>query len=425
MKRIVTGVLLVLALVQAGCGPRPAAGPQAAPAAPAIPSTAPALPTANAPASATPAPPVAPKAPDLAHVSSPYDLSLDELTEGLRAYLPQGTGTPGEKLAALYQRWGLKAGADPRLPNLLLTEADLNGDGAPETITALNARRAGRDTEGALFVIHEDSLQIDRSVGGGEPGVGFPRQAVLLAVRDVTGDGRPDIVWASLDRGAHTAYAHFFVATWEPGRLTVLPDHLYMTFPAISFDGQEILLHGGGIGSAGAGMLQRAYTDRYRWQNSRFHLVDRRYDPSNFAYHRLIDGITAETYNRPADAVTAYRDALAPPAGRLLEQSVLPQWRDRFLQAVAAYARFRLGALLYRTGRAAEAEPLLNAATGPYAGLSRALLQAGDAEQGCIQATAWATAHPELVDALNSPMGYANPFWTAGTLCGALPRPRS
>lgn len=420
-KQRIAAAILLLALAQAGCTSRPASVPATPPApSPASPAADPAP---APPSTAEPVPSTSNQPIDLMQVRGSRDLTMDQLIQGLGAYLNARKDSPTKKLGALYAHWGLKENTGQGLKNILFTEADLNGDGTPETVTVLNARHSDKDTEGAVAVIswQDNSFRLDRTDGGGEPGVGYPREAVLLGVRDVTGDGRPDIIWASLDHGAHTSYAYFFVTQWEPGKLTTLPGTIYMSFPEASFDGQDLLLHGGTIGSAGAGTLQRAYTDRYRYQSGQMTRIDRRYDPSDFSYHRLQDGLVAEQYGRGPDAATAYREALNTPAGKDME-SIPPEWQERFQQAVPAFARFRLGLLQYRTGNRNAAENALKEATGPYAGLSEALRKAGGPEPGCQAAASWAQANPEFIEALNSPMGYANPKWTVNSLCDkALP----
>jgi hypothetical protein len=422
---------VLAALILTGCGPRPSA-PGSAPSAPA-PATAPAPVVAPpvSPPSPPPAPVVAEPAPapmepvDLSTVSSNFALNMDELAEALPRFLNQDRGSPHEKLADLFQKWGLKEQhSGQELETTLLTEADLNGDGAPETLAAINARWRGNqhDVEGAVFVIYQEGgeYKVDRSKGGGEPGVGFPRNVTIQAVADLTGDGRPEILWSAQDHGAHTAYAYFNISTWEPGKVTQLPGQFYLSFPTLALDGRDILLHGGGIGSAGAGMLQRARTDRYRWSGSRFALVDQHYDPSDFAYHRLQDGIQAETFDRVQDALAAYRDALGVPQGKGLE-SIELEWLERFKAAVPAYARFRLGVLLLQQGDTAGAGSVLRAADGPYAGLSQAILKAGTNDEACLAGYDWAEANPDLLTALSKTMGYANPTWTPFDICGDLP----
>jgi hypothetical protein len=426
-KQRIAAAILLLALAQAGCTSRPASAP-ATPASPTAEPTAPApapgpVNQASPPPSKTePTPPATSPPIDLMQVRASRDLTMEQLVQGLDAYLNARKDSPTKKLGALYAHWGLKENAGQGLKNILFTEADLNGDGTPETVTALNARgRAG--TEGAVAVIawQENAFVLDRTTGGGEPGVGAPREAVLLGVRDVTGDGHPDIIWASPDHGAHTSYAYFFVTQWEPRKVTTLPGTIYMSFPEATFDGQDLLLHGGTIGSAGAGTLQRAYTDRYRYRDGQMTRVDRQYDSSDFSYHRLQDGLVAEQYGRTDDALPAYRGALNTPEGKDME-SVPPEWQERFRQAVPAFARFRLGLLLFRTNKPGEAERVLKETTGPYAGLSEALRKAGGPEPGCQAAANWAEANPEFLEALNSPWGYANPKWKANSLCDqALP----
>jgi hypothetical protein len=236
--------------------------------------------------------------------------------------------------------------------------------------------------------------------------------AVLVGVRDVTGDSKQEIIWYNADHGAHTAFAYVHAATWTPEQFVQLPGDMSISMPRVSLDGQEILLQGGTVASAGAGLAQRERVDRYRWAEGQFRLVDQKYAPSAFAYHRAQDGVVAEGYKKWDEARTAYGEALDANREILPPDFLPPEWRARLGDAVHAFARFRLGALLMQQGKAAEAKQVLEAAGGPYAGLSKALLKAGDRKAGCEAANAWAGANPEFLQALNSPYGYATPHWT-------------
>lgn len=265
-------------------------------------------------------------------LASPMDRPFDELLRGLPRYLSQGEGTVAEKLARLYAHWGMRATE----MNRLFAEADLDGDGKGEVVAALNGA-SGVTGTGALLVLYEanGALAIDRAPGDLLPGVG------LFQVADLTGDGRAEIIWQSVDMGAHTATAQLFASHWEPGRWTTLPGKMASTNAEWRLEGRDLLLTGGEISSAGAGLAQRVRTDRYRWVDTGFRRVDQQFARSSFAYHRLIDGIAAETYGRGSDAEQAYRDAMAEQLPALPDEMLQPEHLTDFAQAVHAYARDR------------------------------------------------------------------------------------
>lgn len=353
-----------------------------------------------------------PDGPDLTAVKGPYELSLEELEKGLLRYLSQGEGGVAERLNALYDRWGLRPQDDyPRL-----AERDLNGDGRAEVVTALNGA-GGITGTGALFVIYQrdGELAIDRSGEGDRPGVG------LVAVADLAGDHGLEIIWSSTQAGAHTTHTSALVSRWEPGHFRTLSDYMEISYAKLSLEGKDLLLSGGLIGSAGAGGAQRARTDRYRWVDNSFRLVDRVFVESPLAYHRLQDGIAAETFGRKDQAEQAFREAMAEDRALPQEGLVPPEKMGEFTQAVRSFARFRLGALLMQEGRPGEAQEALAGGSGPFAGLTEALAGAGERAAGCTDAEAWVRQNPAFLEALASPYGYANPAWQPEDLCGPLP----
>jgi len=382
-------------------------------------------PGATAPAAGSPgaAPtPVSPGVPGPADAGDPSALNLQERAAWLERYLNAGQGPALPRLQALLDHWfPVSPGVQPD-PNRLSqrsVEADLDGDGTPELATVINVADRKGQLQGAVYVLYRDGGRYRADMS---PPPDLPNLQLVTAA-DLRGDGRRQLVWMSSDHGAHTEYLDLFVADWRPGALQVLPGPVHMDTPTrVALEGREIVLGGGLIGSAGAGATQRPWTDRYRLIGGVVRLSDRRYDASAFAYHRLIDGITAETYSHTEDALQAYRDATDPQRAAIAPGAVEPAHVADFAAAVRALARFRLGALLLQQGQGAAAQQALAAAAaGSYAGLSQALRDAGAPEKGCAAAAAWAKANPGFLTALNRPFGYANPRWAAPDLCGGLP----
>lgn len=420
MRRIAAFVLVLL--LAGGCG---GALPGPAVPEPTAPSPSPPPPAAAVPESVPdPAPKPEPAQPDLTAAPNSYAFTLTELKAGLERLANAGSDSPAAALRQVIERWGYKYGPRDGMAAVMLAEADLNGDGSTETITALNAGRSGgRDTEGRVFVIYrsEGRYAVDMLPAQPDFMQDAYRQVSLHAVTDLTGDGRPEIVWFSQDHGAHTGYAYTYVTGWAPGAEAKVAGPLYMSFPALSIEGADLVLSGGTVGSAGAGTMQRRRTDRYRWNGSTLALVDRQYAESDFSYHRLLDGMVAEQFGRTDDALAAYREALAPPEGKHLTDGVMPEWQERFREAVPTYARLRLAALLLQLERPADAKRALAAATGSYADLLHDVSGATTRDDLCAAAVQWAAEHPEFLEALNATWGYASPRWHSGDMCTALP----
>jgi hypothetical protein len=416
MRKTAAICLAGLLLLTAGCSgkSKPAAGPASA-----APTSGQPSPAGGGQAQPQPqqgAGPAGPDAagPDLRSYSSPFSLTVEQLAAGLRreVNLP-GDAPPTERLTGLFRQWQTQT----QKGELLYAEADMDGDGSQtEVVTALRGAGQELNGHGAVFVIHLK----DRTwqVAMGPPGPG----AALHAVADLTGDGLPEIVWSTTDVGAHTGNSTVHVSDWSPAAgLQDLPAQMYMASMTLELDGRDILLQGGLINSVGAGDLQRSRTDLYRWLDGAFKLVDRRYAPGQFAYQRLIDGLTAEEFRRTEDALTAYREAADTGRAAFSPGGLPPEWEQKAPDAVRALARARLALLLLKAGRSAEAEQAARAATGAYADLPQGLLPLKDSAAACAHLEDYGSAHPDFLDALNSPQGYANPRWMEADLCGPVP----
>lgn len=387
MRRMLALSLVALTLAGSGCSLR-SSRTQAAPPTPAV----------EAPNRTEPDPVLSPPP----ATARPGGESAGQAT--LAGQIAQALNEPGQTPAQVLSGLAGPAGS--------VIEADLNGDGAAEWVAGITTQ-GERYQRGTLVVAYRKDGKYSVDVQS-LPDV---RTAQVKSVADLTGDGRPEIVWFSEDHGAHTSYADVYASDWEPGKFTLLPGKMYITMPEIEVEGGEVVLRGGMVGSAGAGVAQRRRTDRYRWVDGAFKLIDRAYAPSSVAYHRLIDGIVAEEFRHGEAAAIAYREAAEPdrPVGKA--GWAMPGQEAPFAEAVRAFARFRLGVLLLGQGKSGE----VAGADGPFAGLTRAPAGAGSREAGCKAGASWAADHPEFLEALNSPMGYANPRWGADDLCGPLP----
>lgn len=311
-------------------------------------------------------------------------LTIKQLEEGLLLFVNEDDGNLADRLRALYTQWKVRS---PHGTSSVMAE-DLDGDGRTEVITALNDASSA-DGSGTLFVIYsrDGKNYVDRVpitvLGAG-----------LNTVGDLNGDGHPEIIWSSTSTGANTAYSTLFVASWEPGHLVSRPTEITLPYPQAVVEGGDLLVSGGLVGGYGAGTLQRVRSDWYAWQGERLTLVDQRYAPSPYSYHRLQDGILAEQWHRDEEAVAAYQEAMEPDrAVAVMADSVPPEWQDRFSAAVRTFAELRLQMLL----------------AGP------------DRATACQTAIDRAQADPDFLKALNLPRGWANPQWGTADLCGPLP----
>ncbi|HWI62964.1 MAG TPA: VCBS repeat-containing protein [Symbiobacteriaceae bacterium] len=340
------------------------------------------------------------KVSELETVAKPTDLTLSQFTEGLRDLANQDKAPVGPRLTALYEKWNVK----PLRHGALVVETDLNNDGVKETVAAYRDPSSANGT-GTLFVIYKkgDKFEVDR----------LQEECIAPAIHGVTDlnqDGRPEILWSMTSVGANTTNTRVFATSWKPGSFERLPGELMTTnMSSLTVEGQEVVLKGNTKGGYGAGTAQRERTDRYRWVDGSLRAVKKEFTPSEFAYHRLQDGLLAEEFGDTDAAVKAFTAAAEPGRPVLPDgDSVVDQWRLKLAEAVRVYSQFRLA---LRMGKV----------EAGGAGLLGAVAGAEGREAMCKAATAWAEANPDFVKSLNSPRGYANPQWKAADLCGPLP----
>jgi len=257
-----------------------------------------------------------------------------------------------------------------------------------------------------------------------QPAQIMPESAALLAASDINADGLGELVYVTTSCGAHTCFdtVHIFTGTAE-GYHSLSGDELAMAFADISLtdrddDGvQELVMHGGTIGSIGAGP-QRSRTEVYDWDGTQYTLVETTYDPSNFLYLRLRDADDAFAAGRYLEAADMYSSAL--------EDTSLDLWNPEERAELDPYALFRIALSLLAAGEApSEAVAALDRALEGYPGsahgeLARAFrdsyLARADLPAACQAARDYAAANLDRFTILWD-YGYANPEFDVVLLC--------
>lgn len=257
-----------------------------------------------------------------------------------------------------------------------------------------------------------------------QPALIMPESRVLLAASDINADGRGELAYVTTLCGAHTCSdtVHIFTGTAD-GYHNLSGEGFTMAFADISLtdrddDGiQELVMHGGLIGSIGAGP-QRARTEVYDWDGTRYTLVETTYDPSNFLYLRLRDADDAFAADRYLEATDLYRHAL--------EDASLDLWKPGGRAELDPYALFRIALSLLAGGEApGEAVAALDRAIEGYPGsahgeLARAFrdsyLARGDLSAACQAARDYAAVNLDRFTTLGD-YGYANPEFDVVLLC--------
>ncbi|MDF2921911.1 MAG: hypothetical protein K0R57_825 [Paenibacillaceae bacterium] len=286
------------------------------------------------------------------------------LPEALRSGLESGQIPPdslGQWLAQLQASY--RSDGASEVPSLV--RADLDGDGRADEWAAVlleevhdpNLGQMISRAYGAVIAAREGSYSLASFM--------FPEEAwgkaKIEAVEDLTGDGLPDILWASFNSGAHTVKAQYTASSWTSGGdLLTLDGAAEISNPSsVRINGGRLEVTGGQIGSAGAGPWQREYTDSYKVRDGGLLRTGRVYTHSANAYHRLMDGLWAEAMGDKKQAQTAYTEAAAMKGssyssyafeigGEWVEGGSDPIREKKFEQTVNEFALLRLE-LLHET----------------------------------------------------------------------------
>jgi hypothetical protein len=248
----------------------------------------------------------------------------------------------------------------------------------------------------------------------------------LLHVGDINGDGKTDLVWTDTTCGAHTCFSTLFVESWDGkayqdwivGEPTIANGEYTFKDAVAGGSGEEIIVHGGVVGSAGAGP-QRAWTETYAsTKGGPYELFNLVYDDSNCLYHHILDA--NDTFARWTKAgfepaIKAYQIAINDT--ELESCGTIPDE----LATLRDFARFRLIVSLVSGGKSQEVESVKadmgnQALRGAVEAFLDSYLESHSVIQACRDVTTYATANPASWNFL-ADWGYANPTFTAQDLC--------
>lgn len=260
----------------------------------------------------------------------------------------------------------------------------------------------------------------------------------IIGIADLTGDGRPELIADARVCGAHTCYGNYRIigSTAEGYRdLVRLPETtegqtapaITMSYPDVRLedsDGDglvEFQVHGGAIGSAGAGVV-RPRTEVWRWDGSAVVLSDTILDPSGYRHHILYEANDLMAAGDLAEALRLYEAAIND--GALRNDGFVHSPEDTYA-AISRFAAFRLilidllrGAPIRASERLAWLEATYPGTAAAQAGAQLVANWNGPAslESICqaIEANLGASENPTGVLA---DMGYGNPALTVTDFC--------
>ncbi len=275
--------------------------------------------------------------------------------------------------------------------------------------------------QGQLLIYHEGAEGY--SLAHQVEGVG---RIALLEAADINADKKFDLAYSDTSCGAHTCFATLSVISWDGKAYadwiaddpTIAgPEYTFKDVSALG-QGEEILVHGGVIGSLGAGP-QRAWTETYASaKGGEYALLSRVYDPSTCLYHKILDANTAfdawalDGFGAAIDLYTAaLADEKAEACGTIEDE----------IATLQDFARFRLIVAEVAAGEAGNATSFVTDIkhTGLRAAANAFLTSystTGSVIQACRDTTKLAESDPSSWNFL-ADWGYANPSLTAGELC--------
>lgn len=254
---------------------------------------------------------------------------------------------------------------------------------------------------------------------------------VLLAVDDVNRNGARNLVWTDTPCGAHTCVSTLQVEQWDGSSyVDWIYGTPYMETATYTVDdtipstaGDEIIAHGGAIGSVGAGPIRQRTETFTSYRGGPYQLWGVAYDPTTCYYHRLLEeNAVYDLANAPESGgypIIQYELLLAD--GSLTLDDCPYAYGPDMLGLLRDFTRFRLVVSYSAYNEPAEATAARTAITTPVIrGAADAFLTAysaiPDVNVACANVTAYATANPDAWTYL-ADWGYANPPFYAEWLC--------
>lgn len=254
--------------------------------------------------------------------------------------------------------------------------------------------------------------------------VASPSDLAVFDIRDFNANGQTEVAFTTTTCGAHTCFTTIYVIEWDGTAYRDLTGGGHeMAGPDISFenrdadDALELVMHGGIIGSVGAGP-PRARTELYDWDGSLYVLSKTTWDESEYLYWKVIDANDALAAGGFQEAIQLYNEALT--------DDTLQTWaREEEREELAAFSRYRLAVSFAALGDMATGQLWVEELEQEqpdniYAQVARlfwdTMTTSEDLATACQAVNAFAESNPETTAVLDS-YGYATPEFTADDVC--------
>ncbi len=273
--------------------------------------------------------------------------------EGLEGWLTglwRGNVNPAAVRAALRQSGMQRSDADWRA-------ADLDGDLQDEWLLVLyDASLPGVPfgAAGDLWIVNGEGV-VFRYYAAPSSDIYEFLAPTIVAVTDVTGDGLPELIADAPFCGAHTCTGNIRAIGQTAAGLADLVQReslaesdpgntITMTFPEIqvldrdSDSAAEIIVRGGTIGSAGAGVV-RPRTEVWRWDGAAVTLAETTLEPTQYRHHILYEANDLMAAGDLDGALALYEAAINDPA---LRNDGFAHAPEQVYADISRFAAFRL-----------------------------------------------------------------------------------
>ncbi len=270
----------------------------------------------------------------------------------------------------------------------------------------------------------------------------FTKPVALLETGfDLDGDGRTETLVRHSECGAHTCYDTYHVLQMRPDGsiLRVSPgggewgegaiNNSYTDYMIIDYAGQPALaVHGGAIGSAGAGLHQRLWTDYWAFSadDGRMTHIAKIKDDSNYRFHLLHDANDAFDTGSPK-AQAMYERVINDDT--LEDAEAFDGSASSTYSSTVRFAAFRLLVLQAQTGNSTAEWRDWLAATYPDDPISQAadllfttITEGVPIGTACVRVGTFLEQFDAPTGAINY-LGYQLPELPAYMLCPLYPEP--
>jgi hypothetical protein len=261
----------------------------------------------------------------------------------------------------------------------------------------------------------------------------------FVGLGDMTGDGLPELVIDQHTCGAHTCFGNYQVLGYRNGSIQSLVSRppvsegdpantINMSYPDTrledaNLDGlADFVVHGGGIGSVGAGIV-RTWAEVWSWDGAAVTLREKRLDPTQYRHHILYEANDLMAAGNLDQALFLYEQAIND--GRLVTAPFFNRTEAEAKSAIDQFAAFRLILIDLLHNDPARAAGRLAWLEGTYPGSAAAqgaamLANGWTGQEGqaalCAQIESTLAALPDPTGAL-ADMGYGNPSLSAADYC--------